>query len=178
MSPGKVVTRLLADDLPFPGRVHDHKLAARDSRAYSPYPQPQSSSPVPFHNRSLVLNNSSSEKHVKGVVKRGGATVKWLSPEQNMAKLEGMKRHEEQLHKEENQRILQHVQTENVPAYHSSNARNPQNTTSNPKVIKVHRSNFQVTSGGSKLLRVSGMSTPFRIRPSFAQYSQTSLLWL
>ena len=146
-----------------PGRVHDHKVATRDSRASKPYPQPQSHTPVPFRNKSLILSNVSNEQHTQGVVKRGGATVKWLSPQQSMAKLEGMKRHEGQLHQEEKERILQHMQTQHAPIHRSPNAKNSQLTMNAPRVINVQGTNYRVTSGGSKLLRISGTSTRFRI---------------
>jgi hypothetical protein len=159
--------------------VHNHKLAGRDFKAYNPYPQPQSHSPVSFRNRSLVVNPVVGEKHSQGVVKRGGATVKWLSPEQNMAKMEGMRRHEEHLNKAEKDRILQHIQIQHAPTHHTPKAERSQPTSFAPKMITIQGTKFQVSSGGNKLQRLSGMSTRRRVRPhpSLTQKSQTSLLW-
>lgn len=159
------------------GRVHSHKVAGRDFQPYNAYPQLQPYSPVPFRNKSLVLNNVGGEKHTQGVVKRGGATVKWLSPEQNMAKIEGMRRHEEQLHKAEKDRVMQHTQTQHPPTYSAPHAGRSQTNTSNPKVITVQGTKFQISNGGNKLVRLSGMSARPRVRPSFTQKSQMSLLW-
>ena len=145
-----------------PGRVHDHKVAVREFRASKPYPQPQSYTPVPFRNKSLILSNVSNDQRTQGVIKRGGATVKWLSPQQSMAKLEGMKRHEGQLHQEEKERILQHVQTQYAPIRRSPNAKDSQPIMNAPRLINVQGTNYRVTSGGSKLLRISGTSTQFR----------------
>jgi hypothetical protein len=155
--------------------VHNHKVAGREFKAYNPYPQPQSYSPV--RNRSLVVNNVGSEKLKQGVVKRGGATVKWLSPEQSMAKMEGMRRHEEQLHKAEKDRVIHHVQTQHASTNYSPNAGRSEPATSTPNVITVQGTKFQVSSGGSKLLRFSGTSTRPQIRSPLTQKSQTSLLW-
>jgi hypothetical protein len=137
--------------------VNSHKVAGREFRSYNPYPQPHQYSPVPFRNKSLIVNNVGNEKHTQGVVKRGGATVKWLSAEQNIAKMESMKRHEEQLHKAEKHRVMQHAQTQHAPTYSSPNARRYQPSTNKPKVISVQGTKFEVTSGGSKLVRLSGM---------------------
>jgi hypothetical protein len=149
--------RSLTDDFPSTGRVNNHKVAGREFKSYNPYPQPHPYSPVPFRNKSLIVNNVGNEKHTQGVVKRGGATVKWLSAEQNIAKMESMKRHEEQLHKAEKDRVMQHAQIQHAPTYSSPNARRYQPTTNKPKVISVQGTEFQVTSGGSKLVRLSGM---------------------
>jgi hypothetical protein len=148
----------ILNDLSSTGRVHSHKLAGRDFKAYNPYPQPQSHSPVPFRNRSLVISTVGGDKHSQGVVKRGGATVKWLSPEQNMAKMEGMRRHEEQLNKAEKDRIMQHAQTQRPPTYYAPNTGRSQPDTSTPRVITVQGTEFRVSSGGNKLLRLSGTS--------------------
>jgi hypothetical protein len=136
--------------------VNSHKVA---SRSYNPYPQPHQYSPVSFRNKSIV-NNVGNEKHTQGVVKRGGATVKWLSAEQNIAKMESMKRHEEQLHKAEKHRVMQHAQIQHAPTHSSPNSKRYQPTTNKPKVISVQGTEFEVTSGGSKLVRLSGVLDP------------------
>jgi hypothetical protein len=140
--------------------VNSHKVASREFRSYNPYPQPHHYSPVPFRNKSLIVNNVGNEKHTQGVVKRGGATVKWLSAEQNMAKIESMKRHEEQLHNAEKHRVMQHAQIQYTPTDSSPNARRYQPPTNQPKVISIQGTTFQVASGGSKLVRLSGMQIP------------------
>ena len=75
-----------------------------------------------------------------------------------MAKMEGMKRHEEQIQKAEKDRIMQQVQAQQASTYHPPSVQRFPNTSSTPKVITVQGSKFQVTSGGCKLLRLSGVS--------------------
>jgi hypothetical protein len=158
VSPADPATASIPSDLSSTGRVHNHKLAVRDFKAYNPYPQPQSHSPAPFRNRSLVVSPVGGDKHSPGVVKRGGATVKWLSPEQNMVKMEGMRRHEEQLNKAEKDRVMQHVHTQHPPTYSAPNTGRSHTPSSTPRVITVQGTKFRVSSGGNKLLRVSGTS--------------------
>jgi hypothetical protein len=137
--------------------VYSHKVAGRDFKAYNPYSHPQPYSPVPFRNRSLVVGAAGGgDKQSHGVIKRSPATVKWLSPEQNMAKMEGMRRHEEQLHKAEKDRIMQQGQTQNSAMYFAANAGRAPSATIPPKVITIQGTKFQVSSGGNKLLRLSG----------------------
>ena len=73
-----------------------------------------------------------------------------------MAKMEGMRRHEEQLHKAEKDRITQQAQMQNSAMSHAPNAKRAPFSTIPPKVITVQGTKFQVSSGGNKLLRLSG----------------------
>jgi hypothetical protein len=137
--------------------VYSHKAASRDFKAYNSYSHPQSYPSVPFRNRSLVVGAAvGGDKQSHGVVKRGLATVKWLSPEQNMAKMEGIRRHEEQLHKAETDRITQQAQIQNSTIYPAPNANRAPFAPIPPKVITIQGTKFQVSSGGNKLLRLSG----------------------
>ena len=95
-------------------------------------------------NLSLVLNTSNDENQRQGITKRGGSTMKWISQEQNEAKMEGRKRYELRAHTDQKDRVMQHLQ-------------NQQHRSSHPQhVINVNGVNFQVSQGGSKLLRRAG----------------------
>lgn len=158
--------------------MYGHKVAGRDFKAYNPYSHPQSYSPVPFRNRSLVVGAAvGGDKHSHGVITRSPATVKWLSPEQNMAKMESMRRHEEQLHKAEKDRIMQHAPTQNAAMYYASNAGGSPFATIPPKVVTIQGTKFQVSNGGNKLLRLSGTFDATAIATYSPQKSQTSRLW-
>ena len=105
-----------------------------------------------------MFNSLGDDKHRQGVVKRGGATVKWLSPEQNLAKVKGRQRHEQELHKAEKDRVMQFSRTLPIkPAPLQSEDTGNTGTVTTLQGITINGMNFQVSSGGSKLVRLDSM---------------------